>query len=159
MAELFRAHAAYIAGLGMRMLGRRDQAEDLLQDVFVEAVRVADRLRQPEQARRWLVVVAVRKARRRLRRQRVLRWLGHEDAQEVEDLADLAASPHDAALVAQMYRVLDRLPASQRIAWTLRHVEGASLREVAAFSGSSLATAKRRIAAARRALEEAAGHE
>jgi RNA polymerase sigma-70 factor (ECF subfamily) len=155
LAELYRAYAGYIAGLGIRLLGARDQAEDLVQDVFMEAVPVADRLRSPHQARRWLAVVAVRKARRRLRRQRIMRWLGRDDTPDHEELADPAMNPRDAALLAQLYRVLDRLPASQRIAWILRHVQGARLKEVAEMCGSSLATAKRHIAAAQRALEEA----
>ncbi len=160
VAALFRANASYIAGMAIRILGRRDQAEDVVQDVFVEAMRAADRLRQPQRARRWLAVVAVRKARRRLRRQRILRWFDRDAPPDYEELADPAAmSPREVALLRQLYQVLDRLPAGQRIAWTLRHVEGQCLSEVAALCGTSLATAKRRIAAAQRALEEATSDE
>jgi RNA polymerase sigma-70 factor, ECF subfamily len=160
IAELFRANAAYISGLAIRILGRRDQAEDLVQDVFVEAMRAADQLRQPQRARRWLAVVAVRKARRRLRRQRLLGWLDRDDRPDYEELADPAVmSPRDRALLHQMYEVLDCLPARQRIAWVLRHVEGQSLGEVASLCGTSLATAKRHIAAAQSALERATGDE
>lgn len=155
LADLFQANAAYIFRIGIRLLGRRDQAEDLVQDVFVEAARVAHRLRQPQAARRWLLVVAVRKARRRLRRQRIPRWLDRGETPDYEDLADPAMNPRDTALLAEMYRVLDRLPANHRIAWILRHVEGARLCEVATLCGSSLASVKRHIAAAQRALEEA----
>jgi RNA polymerase sigma-70 factor (ECF subfamily) len=51
--------------------------------------------------------------------------------------------------------ILDGIPANQRIAWALRYVEGEPLEGVATLSGCSLATAKRRIAAASRVLEEA----
>jgi RNA polymerase sigma-70 factor (ECF subfamily) len=51
--------------------------------------------------------------------------------------------------------VLDELPAAERLAWTLRHVEGERLEQVARQCGCSLATAKRRIAAAQDAIEQA----
>ena len=41
-----------------------------------------------------------------------------------------------------------------RVAWTLNYVEGETLEEVARLCGCSLATAKRRIAAAQRFIEE-----
>jgi RNA polymerase sigma-70 factor (ECF subfamily) len=47
-----------------------------------------------------------------------------------------------------VYRALDRLGTAERLAWTLRHVEGERLDAVAQLCGCSLATAKRRIAAA-----------
>lgn len=44
--------------------------------------------------------------------------------------------------------MLESLPLEERLAWSLRHVEGHALEEVAAACDCSLATAKRRIAAA-----------
>ena len=56
-----------------------------------------------------------------------------------------------------LYAALANLPLEERLAWTFRHVEGASLEEVAAGCDCSLATAKRRIVKASRTLEEG-GH-
>jgi hypothetical protein len=53
------------------------------------------------------------------------------------------------------HRVLDGMPANQRIAWSLRHIEGEPLENVASLAGCSLATAKRRIAAAAAHIEGA----
>ena len=50
--------------------------------------------------------------------------------------------------------VVTALPADERIAWTLRHVERHRLENVAALVGCSLATAKRRIGRAQAFLEE-----
>jgi len=49
--------------------------------------------------------------------------------------------------------VLKKLPAQDRMAWMLRHVEGMPLSEVATHCDCSLATAKRRIASAHRVVE------
>jgi RNA polymerase sigma-70 factor (ECF subfamily) len=151
--EAFRLYAPYVARIGYRLLGRDSDIDDLVQDVFLAAHRGLRHLRQPEAIKGWLATVAVRKARRRLKRRRL--WsmvgIGTESAESV-DIADPAATPEQRALVAQVYRFLDRLPVEQRIAWSLRFVEGQTLERVAELCGCSLATAKRRIKAAREAV-------
>ena len=61
------------------------------------------------------------------------------------------------ALLSRVYKILDGIPANERIAWSLRHIEGEPLESVASLAGCSLATAKRRIAAAAARIEEAFG--
>ena len=56
--------------------------------------------------------------------------------------------PESRETVRRVYAILDRLAADLRIAFTLRFVERHSLAEVAALTGCSLATAKRRISRA-----------
>jgi RNA polymerase sigma-70 factor (ECF subfamily) len=51
-----------------------------------------------------------------------------------------------------VYRALDKLPARERVPWTLRYVAGEGVSEVATLCGCSLATAKRRIARAHEKL-------
>ena len=62
----------------------------------------------------------------------------------------MSAEQHlELRLLAQM---LASLPARERMAWSLRFVEGCSLDEVARYCDCSLATAKRRIASAQRVV-------
>ena len=158
LEEAFRGHAAYVAGVGLRILGRGAEVDDLVQDVFIAAARGLRALREPAAARAWLRTVAVRLARRRLRARRLKAFIGFDDAPSYLDVADPAASPADRQLLASVYRLLDRLPVSERLAWTLRHVEGEALDDVAAACGCSLATAKRRVAAAQQAIEREFDH-
>ena len=72
---------------------------------------------------------------------------------EVPSDGPTVATAHGAAsgervMVADLYRMLDTLSTEERLAWTLRHLEGEQLERVAELCGCSLATAKRRIAAA-----------
>jgi len=53
-----------------------------------------------------------------------------------------------------VFSALDALPASDRVAYTLRHIEGETMERVAALCGCSLSTAKRRVASAERALDK-----
>jgi RNA polymerase sigma-70 factor (ECF subfamily) len=54
-------------------------------------------------------------------------------------------------------RALGQVGAAARSAWLLRYVEGHGLQEVAELTGCSLATVKRRISAAARAVERELG--
>jgi len=49
------------------------------------------------------------------------------------------------------------VPTQERLAWSLRYLEGEPLDMVAASCGCSLATAKRRISAAKRVIDEVFG--
>jgi RNA polymerase sigma-70 factor (ECF subfamily) len=150
-AELFRRHAPRLLPLLSRLLAVTADAEDALQETFVTAFRDLAQLRDAQAFGGWLRGIAVHHAHRLFRRRRFWSVLGidrsHADAR-LADLADPAAGPEVRAELAQLDRVLARLPARERLAWMLRYVEGCELAEVAASCGCSLATAKRRIAAA-----------
>jgi RNA polymerase sigma-70 factor (ECF subfamily) len=75
------------------------------------------------------------------------------DPVELDSLTSPEASPHTRAQLAQIYALLRTLPTDERIAWTLRYVEGHELEMVAKLTDKSLATVKRRISAAQRFLE------
>ena len=124
-------------------------------EVFVAAVRGVHAVRDPAAIRGWLARVTVRAARQRLRKRRVRVFLGLDEPVVYDAVVDRSASAEQRALLARVYRVLDGIPANQRIAWSLRHIEGEPLESVASMSSCSLATAKRRIAAAAQKIEEA----
>jgi len=152
---VFRRYAPYVAAVAHRLLGRDSEVDDTVQEVFLVAVRGLARVRDPGAVKAWLARIAVRSARRRLRMRRLRAVFGLDEVAGYESIADSGASPEQRALLQRVYLVLDTLPADQRIAWTLRHVEGERLDAVASLTGCSLATAKRRIAAATQTLDEA----
>lgn len=144
----FRSHARYVGYIALRILGRPDEVEDLVQEVFLDAHQRIDTLRDPGALKGFLATLTVRKAVRSLKRRNLRRFFGFDEGFDYTQLADQQASPHERTLIGEVYRLLDELPAEQRSAWVLRHVEGEKIERVAELSGCSLATAKRRIAAA-----------
>jgi len=152
-AELFERFAPYVARIGLRLLGRESDVDDLIQDVFIAAMRQRHQVRAPEAFRSWLAIIAVRTARRYLRKRKLRALVGIDTLAPTLELRDSGMSPERRALLQRVYQVLDKIPVDQRIAWTLRYVEGEKLEEVAERCGCSLATAKRRIAAAHGRLE------
>jgi RNA polymerase sigma-70 factor (ECF subfamily) len=159
LEEFFRRYAPYVARIGHRLLGRDDEVDDLIQDVFLAAHRGVRSLRDADAIKGWLATVAVRQCRRRLRARRVRAFLHFDSSDDYVQVADESASPEHRALLSSVYRILDRLPANQRIAWSLRHVEGERLERVAELCGCSLATAKRRIKAAQEAVQREVNHD
>lgn len=155
----FRAHAGFVASVALRVLGRPSEVDDLVQDVFLRVLGRLGDLRDPGALRGWLAVITARLARRRLRTRSWKMWLGVDHDYDYAQLADRGASPDDRALLRELYRALDRLPVRQRLAWTLRHVEGFELAQVAAACDCSLASAKRWIAAADAALRVEVDHD
>ena len=149
----FRQHAPYVARVALRVLGRRDEVEDLVQEVFLQAHRKLETLAEPAAIRGWLATTTVRMGIRRLRKRRLLRVIGLDAAHDYESVADSSASPHERALLAQVYRLLDTIPAEERTAWTLRMVEKEPIERVAELLGISESTAKRRIRAGQEAIE------
>ncbi|MDH5671311.1 MAG: sigma-70 family RNA polymerase sigma factor [Myxococcales bacterium] len=150
---LFRRFAPYVARIGLRLLGREADVDDLIQEVFLAAFKQKHQVRDPGAFKSWLAIIAVRTARRQLRRRRVRAFVGLDTVAPSVELADPRISPERKALLARVYQVLDKIPVEQRLAWSLRHIEGEKLDVVASRCGCSLATAKRRIAAAHARLQ------
>lgn len=155
--RLFGEHARFVALVAMRVLGRDDEVDDIVQDVFMCALKELHRLRQPQAVRGWLKTITVRKAYRLLRRRRLRAWLGLDDpAWRQASALEIPAptcSPEERSLLLRVYQLLDQLPAAERLAWTLRYLEGERLEAVATLCDCSLATAKRRVTAAHSFIE------
>lgn len=151
LGAVFRQYSGYVAAIAYRLLGRDSEIDDVVQEVFLVATRSLRKLREPAAIKGWLATVTVRIVRRKLRGRRVRAFLGFEIEPDYAELV-VNATQDQAVLITRAYRVLDQLPVDAKIAWMLRHAEGEPLESVAALCGCSLATAKRRIAAAQSAL-------
>jgi RNA polymerase sigma-70 factor (ECF subfamily) len=148
---LYRRHAAMLLGLCTRLLRDGADAEDVVQDAFLDALEELATLRDPAQFRGWLTGIAVHKVHRRLRRRKLLRALGLWEPRNAESLESCLApgvsAEHYADIVC-LDMALRKLADALRISWELRYIEGFRLEEVAKHCGCSLATVKRRIAEA-----------
>lgn len=151
--ELFRRYSPYVARIGLRMLGRESDVDDLIQEVFLAAFRQRHQVRDPYAIKGWLATIAVRSARKQLRRRKLRTFIGLDSLAPALELRDPNMSPERRALLARVYHALDQIPVEARLAWTLRYVEGQKLEQVASHCRCSLATAKRRIAAAHGRLQ------
>jgi RNA polymerase sigma-70 factor (ECF subfamily) len=128
-------------------------AEDIVQETFLEALSSLPALSDPAAFRPWLLRIAVHKCHRRFRRRKLLRALGLDRGADDVTLGALAArgaSPEQHAELSRLDALLHALPERERTTWVLRHVHGHELTEVARLTGVSLATTKRVLDRAQR---------
>lgn len=157
LGVIYRRYCPYVAAVILRLQGRTNDVDDLVQDVFVEAARGIAGLREPDAIKGWLATIAVRLVRRRLRRRRLGGFFGLDVEADYSQLVDPKASPADRLFAIEVYAVLDQLPVDDRLALALHLIEGEKLEAVARLCGCSLATTKRRIARAQAALKARLG--
>lgn len=142
---LVAAETAHVERMLTRMLGLSADLDDLMQEVFIRAFARIAELREPKSLRAWLCSIAVFVAREAIRRKRRRRWLVFLPAEEHPEPSADGASIEARTALRVFYEVLDGFPADERIAFTLRFVEGMELGEVADACQVSLATIKRRL--------------
>ncbi len=147
--RLYRKHSAEVFQLALRLLRSHEDAADVTQDAFVQALGDLASLREPSAFRPWVRRIAVRMVHRRFRRRKMLRAFGLDGGASdvpLEDLADSSASSEARTELRLLDRAIETVGITERTAWMLRQVHGLALDEVAQACGCSLATAKRRIA-------------
>jgi RNA polymerase sigma-70 factor (ECF subfamily) len=145
--ELYDQHARAVFSLAFRILGDQGDAEDVVQEVFAQAWRQAERYDPTRGApAAWLLNMARSRAIDRLRRRRTV--VTGEDAFRA-DPVDRAPGAEAAAITADQVRALRgalaALPAFQRIAIELAYYEGLSQSEIAERLDEPLGTVKTRV--------------
>ncbi len=147
---LFQRHAPMVNRLARRLLGPGVDANDLVQDAFVEALLGIHRLKNGQAFQSWLCSILVRTAQKIRRRRRLLERLGLLRPQplEMDGFCSRSAPPDVAAELRVLYDLLHTLPVEVHIALVLRRVEGLSVDEIAGQMRLSVSTVKRRLATA-----------
>ena len=157
--ELYRLHAGRLFNLLSRMAGTAEDAEDLLQDVFLIAHRKLAGFRGESSLGTWLYRLAMNHSLdflrgRQAKMGRVTDSLDDDDAAE-----PVAARSVVGSSVSRMdlERAIARLPAGCRAAFLLHDVEGLEHREVAEVLGVSEGTSKSQVHKARMKLRAMLG--
>jgi RNA polymerase sigma-70 factor, ECF subfamily len=152
MSELYDRYAGLIYGAGVRYLGDRALAEDLVQDVFTAVWRNASGF-DPSRASfaTWVYRITRNRATDLIRRGRArVRTVGGDSALEPgeEDATGELSRSFDLA------SALSRLSPVHREVLTLAYFEGLSQSEISRRTNTPLGTVKSRTTSALRALRE-----
>jgi len=140
-----------------RLLGADADHHDIVQQVFLKILQHCDALREPEKLASWVQSITVNTVYEELRKREVRRiFLRESQPSEIHPSLVHDVEVRDFLLRAKA--VLDKLPAKERIVFALHILEGQTLHEIAATCGYSLATAKRRLAAAHRRFSSLISH-
>jgi RNA polymerase sigma-70 factor (ECF subfamily) len=164
---LMRRYNARLFRVARAVLRDDAEAEDALQEAYLDAYRRIDSFHGESALATWLTRLVINRALMRLRRHRRDRIVvpfaaafdGNERVMEAE-MADPQAEPPGAAIwraeVRQIIeRRLDELPVAFRTVFVLRDVEDLSVEETAACLSIPAATVRTRLFRARALLREA----
>ncbi|MEP0806403.1 MAG: sigma-70 family RNA polymerase sigma factor [Chloroflexota bacterium] len=163
-ARLVDEYSSPIYRLGLRMLGNPQDAEDVLQNTFLNALTHIQHFEGRSSLATWLYRIAANEALMLIRKKKPEVNLedveGEEEAEDLRptQIVDWSALPEDELLSGEGKKVLDaavnQLPESLRIVFLLRDVEGLSIKETAEALNLTETNVKTRLLRARMALRE-----
>src|SRR5437867_2747922 len=165
--EIFEQYQSMVYYLAFRILGDREEALDVSQEVFLTVYRKMHRFRGESSLKTWIYRIAVNRASNRYRWWNSLRrrgtvsldeHLSRENDFALADTLEARGDSPEATLMlqeryAQIERSLLRLPLTQRVAVVMRDIEGMSYEEIAEATRVSLGTVKSRISRGREELK------
>jgi RNA polymerase sigma-70 factor, ECF subfamily len=149
LEALYRQHANAIYTLAWRITGSREDAEDVLQDLFVGLPHALASYREEGRFVSWLKRIAARLALRRLR---ATRRRSEVSLQDAGDLAPTREAQPMAAI--ELERAIQSLPEPLRLVFVLREVEGFTHQEIAELLGITAINSATRLNRAWTALRK-----
>lgn len=168
-SDLVTTHERMVYQLSYHLLGSREEALDLSQEVFLRVFRTLATFRAQSSLRTWIYRIVINQARNRQRWWRRRRQSDQvsldqhlqvhgELPQRNESVGpDRMLARKQAA--ARLWAAMERLPFDQRTALVLREFDGLSYEEIAFSLDVAVGTVKSRLTRARQALRADLGEE
>lgn len=158
LQALFARYQGMVYELLFRMLGSRDDADELLPDVFLKVWHGAGRFQSRSDPATWIYRIAANACIDRLRRRPALASVSLEELAEGPDAPAVRFDPDRRLILAEtcarLQAGLMALPPEDRLLITLYHLQGRSYEEIQAITGLSYARLKSRLFRARQRLRE-----
>ena len=148
--QLYRSFERPVFTLALRLTGRRDEAQDVLQDTMMKLLDRIAEFRGDSPFWGWLRQIAVNEALMLLRRRGRFVAEGEFDEAALSDAEQML--PPRAADAAILARALSAMPGATRSVLWLYHAEGYTHEEIAAAMGKSLSFSKSQLARGTRRL-------
>ncbi len=158
--KLFNRHRTLVYRYAYQMVGRRDDAEDIVQEVFVRAYKNLARYRDEARFTTWLLRIATNLTTDRARMSNRRQVLEQKEAQGAltwmttnisEDPVENLESDRRIVI---LRKALNALPEHHRNMIVFRDIEEREYTEIAEICGCTVGGAKLRVLRARRALKD-----
>lgn len=162
LESLMAQYETKIFGLALRMMGSREDAEEILQDVFLAVFQKIDGFRGDSRLSSWIYRIATNACLMKLRKRSKVseipleEELGPKMSEEgmiVEPVVDWSRLPDEEFVRKELLERIDKaileLPSDYRSVFVLRDVEELSAEEAGQILGISVAALKSRLHRAR----------
>ncbi|MBN1553505.1 MAG: sigma-70 family RNA polymerase sigma factor [Phycisphaerae bacterium] len=147
-AELVRSYSRAVLSVCLARMNNRHDAEDVMQDVFVKAIKQLHRLKNPARVGPWILQIARNTCIDHLRRRKPTEPLP-EHIPVPED-----TSPDHLDFLDHLHSTIRRLPPDHAEALSLYYMDGHNSSHVAALLGITPAAVRQRLVRARALLHE-----
>lgn len=148
--SLYRMHVDRIYGLCLRMTGNVAEAEDCVQEAFIQAWKKLEKFRGDSAFSTWLHRIAVNSVLGRIRKSK-------REMDRIQVVAENAPPPvtrHDGGEMRDLSEAVDRLPEGARHVFVLYAVYGYTHEEAGKMLGIAAGTSKAQLHRARRLLAQ-----
>lgn len=163
--EIFQLYRDMVYTLAFKLLDDKNESMDITQEVFLTLFRKIENFRGECSLKTWIYRITINQAASRNRWWRRRFWQRttslHLDTDQYDGHREVASqnpSPATLCFSRELRRALEegmrQLPFEQRVAVSLRDVEGLTYEEIAEITGSAIGTVKSRIARGRERLRE-----
>ncbi len=164
--RLVELNSANVYNVALKLLGDEQEAEDVLQETFLNAFEAIDRFEGRSQLSTWLYRIAYNASLMRLRKRKQMTTFSLDQPHGPDDdpllesqhLVDWSTLPDDRLLNAEARAEMDRaiaeLPETLRSAFVLRDIQGLSGAETAEILGITVQAVKNRLHRARLKLRD-----
>ncbi len=164
LARFVETYSPRIYRLGMRILNNEQDAEDVLQETFIKAIRALPTFEGRSSLSTWLYRIATNEALMLLRKHSPEMVSidapaeEEEEEQEALQIVDWTNQPETELSVREIRQQINsavaKLPLGQREVFALREVEGMSVKETADILNVSESVVKTRLLRARMHLRQ-----
>jgi RNA polymerase sigma-70 factor (ECF subfamily) len=152
--EVVRRTYRHVYTQALRLVGDRQDAEDVAQDAYLRVFRGLAGFRGDAQFETWLYRIVSNAAMSHLRKRRRFGELAKDSPEESRELPSATLVAEEAVDRDSLTKALDSLPPSLRVVVILKDVYGLSCREIGDQIGASEGAVKVRLHRARRRLKE-----
>lgn len=154
LAMLWQEHSSHVLNLAFRMLKDRDQAEDILMDVFVQVPAAVQKFRGDSALGTWLYRLTVNACLMKLRAERRHAELEEQNWEAIVKEALGAAEKEQEFDVELLTMGLNELPAETRSMLWLKDAEGLDIKDLSEIYRMPDGTIKARLSRARHFVKD-----
>jgi len=151
--EIYSLYSKAMLNIGIRMMNNREEAEDVLQETFIEVFKRLNTFRYDSSFGAWVKKIMVNKCINCLRKKKVelvkQNEIGENRFEEEEEDID-----NKKLNVKAIYNALNKLPEGYRVVFSLYLIEGYDHNEISDILNISVSTSKSQFLRAKRKIKE-----
>ncbi|MBK7105956.1 MAG: sigma-70 family RNA polymerase sigma factor [Ignavibacteriae bacterium] len=144
---VYDQYSRMVYSVGFRMIGNKEEAEDVTQDVFIMVFNSINSFREDSKLSTWIYQITVNTCLNKLRRKKAINFLSlnfGEDEKGEQEMASDNLTPRDEIEKSELQKIvqdaINTLPAKQKTAIVLSRYEELTYKEIAKIMEISLSS-------------------